>query len=113
MNAYLKHTVAAATWPPPWRSFQNEHPKEAADLKVIWETESLINNSVMMRDDVPAELQKQVQKLLTELHETDKGKNILLGIQTSKFVKANDNDYAIVRNYVDLFQKEVRKIETK
>ena len=54
MNAYLGQTAAGATWPPPWRAFQKEHPREAAELKVIWETESLVNNSVMVRDDVPA-----------------------------------------------------------
>ncbi|MDE3143883.1 MAG: phosphate/phosphite/phosphonate ABC transporter substrate-binding protein, partial [Bacteroidota bacterium] len=47
MNVYLKETIAGATWPPPWRAFLKEHPQEASQLKIIWETESLINNSVM------------------------------------------------------------------
>ncbi|MEI7843476.1 MAG: PhnD/SsuA/transferrin family substrate-binding protein, partial [Gallionellaceae bacterium] len=43
MNVYLGQSVAGATWPPPWRTFQKEHPAEADKLKMIWETPSLIN----------------------------------------------------------------------
>jgi phosphonate transport system substrate-binding protein len=67
MNVYLKQTAAGATWPPPWRLFQQDHPQEAAQLQVAWETPSLINNSVMVRDDVPAALAQQVSALLLAL----------------------------------------------
>lgn len=113
MNAYLGKTAAGATWPPPWRAFQREHAKEAADLKMLWETESLINNSVMVRDDVPAALQKQIQALLTGLHETPEGKTILKNMETARFYPADDKTYDIVRNYVDRFEKEVRPVEKK
>jgi phosphonate transport system substrate-binding protein len=112
MNVYLKHTVAGATWPPPWRAFQKEHPKEAAELKVIWTTETLINNSVMIRNDIPADIRKQVQKCLAEIHENEQGKMILKGMETVRFIPATNKDYDIVKDYVVRFEKEVRKIET-
>ena len=37
------------TWPPPWRTFVRTHPAEAAKLKVLWQTPSLINTSVLAR----------------------------------------------------------------
>lgn len=113
MNVYLKLTAAGATWPPPWRVFQKDHPKEAAELKVIWETESFINNSVMVRDDVPAHIRELIQKCLLELHETDQGKAILAGIETARFIPASDKDYDIVRIYMKRFEQEIRKVETK
>jgi phosphonate transport system substrate-binding protein len=113
MNVYLSQTSAGVTWPPPWRAFQKDHPREASELKVIWETESLVNNSVMVRDDVPEDVREQVQKLLVKLHETEQGKTILSGMETSVFLTASDKDYDIVRTYVDRFEKEVRKIEKK
>lgn len=113
MNAYLGKTAAGATWPRPWRSFQREHPKEAAELKVLWETEPLINNSVMARDDVPAELQERIRTLLADLHKTEEGKAILLSMETARFIMANDKDYDVVREYVSRFEKEVRKVEKK
>lgn len=56
LNVFLKKTAAGATWPPPWRAFQKDHPDQAAELKVIWETEPLLNNSFMVRDDISPDL---------------------------------------------------------
>lgn len=113
MNVYLKLTVAGATWPTPWRAFQKDHPKEAAELKVIWETESFINNSVMVRDDVPAHIRELIRKCLLELHETEQGKAILAGIETARFIPASDKDYDVVRAYMERFEKEIRKVATQ
>jgi phosphonate transport system substrate-binding protein len=113
MNVYLKKTIAGATWPPPWRAFQKDHPQEAAELKVVWETESLINNSVMIRDDIPENIRKQVRGHLAELHKTDQGKSILAGMETARFIPSSDKDYDVVRSYVERFEREVRKVEMK
>lgn len=111
MNAYLKLTAAGATWPPPWRAFQKDHPQEAAELVVIWETESLVNNSVMVRDDIPAPVGEQVRALLIEMKETAEGKLILAGMETARFLPASDEDYNVVRRYVARFEREVRSVE--
>lgn len=113
MNVYLKKTAAGATWPPPWRAFQKDHPKEASELKVIWETNPLINNSVMIRNDIPADIREQVRKYLSGLHTTVDGRAILAGMETARFIPASDRDYDVVRSYVERFEKEVRKVEAK
>ncbi|MCF7817991.1 MAG: phosphate/phosphite/phosphonate ABC transporter substrate-binding protein [Kiritimatiellales bacterium] len=113
MNAYMGLTAAGATWPPPWRAFQKDHPKEAAELKLIWETESLVNNSVMVRDDVPAVVREQVFSLLTGLQETEEGRTILAGMETARFIPASDQNYDVVRAYVLRFEQEVRPVEEK
>lgn len=110
MNAYLKLTAAGVTWPTPWRAFQREHPKEALDLEAIWETEPLINNSVMVRDDVPAPLAEQIRTLLLEVDRTAEGKAILAGMETTRFLPAADADYEVVRQYVARFEREVRPV---
>ncbi len=112
MNAWLGNTAAGATWPPPWRAFQKDHPQEAADLEVIWETEPLINNSVMARDDVPAGLRDQIRSLLVGLDGSAEGRSILAGMETSRFLPASDDDYNAVRDYVAHFEKEVRPVKT-
>lgn len=113
MNAYLKLTAAGVTWPPPWRAFQKEHPREASELKVIWETESLINNSVMVRNDVPAQVAEQVRVLLLGLDGTKEGKSILAGMETARFLPASDKDYDVVRRYISSFEREVRPVEER
>lgn len=110
MNAYLKLTAAGATWPTPWRAFQKEHPQEAAELEVIWETEPLVNNSVMVRNDVPAPVAEQVRALLLRLEDTAEGKAVLAGMETARFLPASDSDYDVVRRYVSRFEKEVRPV---
>ena len=111
MNVFLKKTASGATWPPPWRAFQKEHPREAAELEVVWETEPLINNSVMVRDDVPPEFRDQVRSMLTKLHEYAQGRSILLGMETSRFTPASDGDYDQVRSYIARFEREVRPVK--
>lgn len=111
MNAYLGKSAAAATWPPPWRLFQKMHPREAAELKVLWETEPLVNNSVMARHDVPAPLRERLRTLLTRLHETPAGAKILAGMETARFLPAADGDYDRVRRFIARFEREVRPVE--
>lgn len=113
MNAYLGKSATGATWPPPWRLFQKDHPAEAAQLKLIWETPPLMNNSVMVRDDVPDALRDKVQALLLTLDRTPAGKTILAGMETARFHAANDASYDKVRDYVANFEQKVRPVEQK
>ncbi|HLP14792.1 MAG TPA: PhnD/SsuA/transferrin family substrate-binding protein [Bacteroidota bacterium] len=113
MNVYLQATAAGATWPPSWRAFQKDHPAEAAELKVLWETEPLINNSVMIRDDIPLMIREQIRAGLLSLHESDEGRAILARIETTRFYPAIDKDFDIVRAYVARFERDVRKVESK
>ncbi|MEI6737709.1 MAG: PhnD/SsuA/transferrin family substrate-binding protein [Pseudomonadota bacterium] len=113
MNVYLGKSAAGATWPPPWRQFQKTHREEAAQLEVIWETPSLINNSVMVRDDVPQIIREHVEKSLLDLAQSAQGKTILAGIETARFHPANDANYDLVKKYIKRFEKVVRPVEGK
>jgi phosphonate transport system substrate-binding protein len=109
MNAYLGETAVGVTWPPPWRAFKREHPEQAAQLKVLWETPPLLNNSVMARDTL---LAQTVRELLTQLHEQAAGRVILAAIETARFHPASDASYAPVRAFITRFEAQVRKVET-
>ncbi|MGE6569863.1 phosphate/phosphite/phosphonate ABC transporter substrate-binding protein [Shewanella vesiculosa] len=112
MNAYLGKVAAAATWPLPWRLFQKDHPEKANQLKVIWQTPSLINNSVMVRDDFPKEISQKIQHLLITLADSPEGKAIMLGMETARFSQAEDADYDVVRSYINNFESKVRPVES-
>jgi phosphonate transport system substrate-binding protein len=113
MNAYLGKSAAGVTWPPPWRLFQRDHPSEAAQLKLIWETPPLLNNSVMLRDDVPAAVGEAIRKTLLELSQTPAGEKILAAMSTGRFHAADNASYAQVRDYIANFEKDVRPVEKK
>ncbi len=113
MNVYLKQADAGATWTAPWRAFQKEHPQEAAQMKVIWETPSFINNSVMVRDDVPAAVREGVRALLMGLDRTPEGRVILSDMETARFHAAADADYLPVREYIQSFERIVHPLQVK
>lgn len=111
MNVFLGKSAIGATWPPPWRLFQKDYPVAANQLEVIWETPPLINNSVMARDDVPAQIQAQVSEILLDLTKTSQGQAILNGMETANIHAANDASYDVVRDYIQHFEKVVRPVE--
>ena len=113
MNAYLGKSAAGATWPPPWRLFQRDHPVEAAQLKLIWETPPLLNNSVMLRNDLPTAVGDVIRKALLNLAQTPEGQKILTGMSTQRFHAADDASYAKVRDYIATFERNVRPVEKK
>lgn len=111
LQAYLGKAAVAATWPPPWRMFQKDHPREASELRVLWETPHLLNNAVLLRDDVPEELRDTVRQTLLELPNSAEGQAILRGMSTARFYPANDASYAPVRSYIADFERDIRKVE--
>ena len=44
MNVFRGHVAAGATWPLPWLAFNAEHPDQANQLEVKWQTGTLPNN---------------------------------------------------------------------
>ncbi len=111
MNVYLKQAHAGATWPPPWRLFQKDHPREAAALMVAWETPPLLNNSIMARDDIPPDIREGVRQALLGLLDSPEGKAILAGMETARFHAADDASYGPVREFINRFERDVRPVE--
>lgn len=108
MNVYLKNSQAGGTWPPPWKAFVQANPEKASAMEVRWTTESLPNNSLMARKDIPKELVDQVKSLLLHLHESEEGRSILLGIGLNQFEVADQNTYLPVKNFLKTFEAKIR-----
>jgi phosphonate transport system substrate-binding protein len=108
MNVYLGKTQAGCTWPPPWESFLNEHPEIANVLTIKWQTEPLINNGLVVRDDVPLKHLKIFSDLLFNLHKNSEGKEILKRINLSCFEVITQQKYnarvnVFLKKYKDMF----------
>ncbi len=113
LSVYRGDADAGATWPPPWRSFQQSHPTEASALKVIWETPHLLNNSVMVRDDVPPSIRDKVRDILIDLRTAPGGASILAASQTAQFHPATNASYQPVAEFIQRFERTVRPVESK
>ncbi|MDG6773764.1 phosphate/phosphite/phosphonate ABC transporter substrate-binding protein [Thiomicrorhabdus sp. ZW0627] len=110
MNVYRGDTAAGSTWPPPWEALTHERPEIKDKLKVIWETQSLPNNSIVVRKDIPEELARKVQNALTDFHKTPEGIIALKRMHLSCFEKANDRTYQSVRDFINDFSRTVRPL---
>lgn len=110
MNVLLGKTAAGATWPVPWAAFQKTAPLQAAQLKVLLETRSLVNNSWMAADSMPPELVEQVGQVLFNLHESEQGQAILSALPLQRFDPASNQDYVPVRHFVSDFTQHIRPV---
>ncbi|MBI5005940.1 MAG: phosphate/phosphite/phosphonate ABC transporter substrate-binding protein [Nitrosomonadales bacterium] len=111
MNVLRGHVAAGATWPVPWKIFQQENPKQAAELEVRWQTETLPNNGWVVRDDVQPILAEKVSKVLVGLRDTPEGKEILKKLGVERFEYATSETYRPVRQYLQVFSAAVRHVE--
>lgn len=111
MNVVLGQTAAGATWTGPWRAFQAEQPALAAQVVAKWETQSLLNNSLMAHERVPVRTVDAIRAELVSLHKEAAGRAILQRMQLSRFEPANDATYEPVQDFIDRFEREVRPVE--
>ena len=111
MSVLLGNTAAGATWTAPWVLFQKEFPQHAAQLRILLETPSLINNALVVHESMPAELRSKVTQELLNLHQHPQGRRILAALPLSHFEAANDASYAPVQRFISDFTRTIRPIE--
>lgn len=111
MNVVRGHVAAGATWPVPWKTFQQEHPDLASQLEVKWQTGTLPNNGWVVRKDVPPELANRFAALLFGLNGSEEGRAMLARLPISRFESATDATYQPAREYLKVFSETVRHIE--
>jgi len=108
MSVYLGQAAAAATWPVPWEAFSRRQPEMAAALEVRWQTEPLVNNALVARDDVPPALVARVGALLFAMHETPEGARLLAEVPIPRFEPATATSYAPVRAFLESYQRTIQ-----
>jgi phosphonate transport system substrate-binding protein len=101
---------AGATWPPPWRAFQKEHPELARQLVVRWQTASLPNNGLVARDDLDPALVGRIRAQLIALSDTEDGRHRLAKAEIQGFELADDDTYAPVRDFLQHYRERVGEL---
>jgi phosphonate transport system substrate-binding protein len=77
---------------------------------IKWETPSLINNGLVVRNDIPDTVVKQVAEIIFSLHTNEVGREILRSMELSRYETANDKTYEPVRVFLKQFENEIRPI---
>ncbi len=111
LNVLHGFSAAGATWPVPWNAFQKEHPEQAAQLVVRWQTETLPNVGWVVRGDVPPALVQKFSHALFNLQNSEEGRRLLAALPIDGFEPANDESYQPIRRYLREFSSKVRVVE--
>lgn len=111
MNVLMGEVAAAATWPVPWKLFMAEHPEQAGELVVKWQTEPLQNNGWVVRNDIPAAAVDKFSSILFSLQDSEAGRSMLAAVPVSRFEAANDRTYAPVEAFIRRFSQTVHPVE--
>lgn len=111
MNVILGQTAAGATWPAPWQSFQQTHPEQARQLRVLLQTPPLVNNALMAKDDLPEPLLQAVADVLFTLHQDDAGQAMLAALPVSRFEPASASTYQPVQQFLDEYERQIRPLK--
>ena len=107
LNAYSSDAIAAATWPPSWYNWAKKNPHKAEQMTIVWQTEPLINNGFVVREDVDKRLSESVVTALVQMSRSEKGKQILSNAGFEGFEEANNTTYDVVKSFLGKYDKAI------
>jgi len=107
MSINLRAVVAGTAYPPAWRMFQKDQPEIAKELKVMWQTAPLPDNSLMVRDDIPQDLAKEVEKALLNMQQDAEGIKVLANMDMSSFKPATNETYDPVKVFLQQYEARI------
>ncbi len=105
LAVYHNDADAAGTWPMTWNSYSSENSEIKNDLRILFSTETLINNSLMVKKDFNKELLEKIKRVFFTLHNTENGKKILNRIMLSKFEFSTNEQYQSAKIFFDNYKK--------
>jgi len=111
LNVFSSDTIAGATWPPPWESWKRENADKAKEMEVVWQTESLINNGVVVKKGIDEEIVKKIVNVLVNLDTTPKGKVLLGNAGFDGFIESDNSDYDVVADFLIKYNKAMGTTE--
>lgn len=107
LNAYVSNTIMGATWPPPWESWKKDNPEKAEMMEVVWQTESLINNGLIVKKGLDPQLVQQLIETVVGLDTTPQGKELLNKAGFEGFSVSKDSDYDQVADFLRIYDKKI------
>lgn len=107
LNAFSGYTIAGASWPPPWEAWKKENPQQAKEMEVVWQTDSLINNGVIVKKSLDEKIATSLMTLLITLDESQEGKILLQNAGFEGFTSATNSDYDKVASFLEKYEKAI------
>ena len=76
-----------------------ENKRVSKELEILATSPYVPANGLAVRNDLPEELKKNLQRLLLDMHKNSQGREVLDGLTIEKFIETNEADYQPVLDY--------------
>ena len=107
LTAYSGDVAACGSTVRFWRVWSRDNPAKAAELEVLWRTDSLPHNGVVARHDVPAGLARRVAAALAALDKDPSVDQRQFTEDQGHFELATDATYQPVRDFLVRYDKAI------
>jgi phosphonate transport system substrate-binding protein len=100
LNVYLGKCAVGFSTTNSWTRFIKRRPEIATKVAVKWVTPEIIGNAFLIRNNVDANLARQLKDIILSMGDDEQGREALLKIGYLKFIPADSNSYQPVRNFI-------------
>lgn len=100
LNAYAGDAAACGISARFWRSWERESPEKAQAMEVLFTTEPVPHNAVVVRDDVPTALAQRVAEALVALSRDPTVDDSVFTLGQHRFEPATNATYAPFRAFL-------------
>ncbi|MEW5892569.1 MAG: PhnD/SsuA/transferrin family substrate-binding protein [Pseudomonadota bacterium] len=107
MHVYTGDAAACGVSIRHWRIWRQDNADKASELDTLWLTGSLPHNSVIARDDVPANLARQVGAALIAMDKDPQLDQTQFRAGQSHFEPANDATYKVMAQFLKRYDEAI------
>ena len=100
LSVLNKNTDAAFVFQGAPRLVQKDDPQALSDVKVIYTTKNIPNDTVTIRNDMSEKWQKKIAKALKDVAKTKQGHQIISNLYTHEgYVDSKYSNFDVIRDY--------------
>lgn len=91
-----------------WEYYKRENPELASKTKVLLKSQPYGIPPVVVNKDIDPEMKDKLKEIFLNIHNDERGRNILDGMMIDKFVEIYDSNYEEIRKIKNIIAKEIR-----
>lgn len=107
LSVYMGEAAACGASIRHWRSWSQENPDKAEELRILWVTDALPNNGVIARADVPAKLAQQVATVLAGMDKDKELDQRQFKFEQAHFAPATNDTYLPMSLFLKRYDESI------
>lgn len=107
LTAYTGDATACGTTVRFWRTWSKENPDKAKQMRVLWKTDSLPHNAIIVRGDVDQKLAQQVASVLAGIDKDKELDQQQFKVGQQHFELANNASYKPMQDFLRRYDQAI------